>query len=131
MTRDEACKILDVPPDASEEEVQRAFRRRAKQTHPDTNRSCSSRDFQDACDARDTLLGRGGRKSSGNWEDPGDKASADEGATSSKERVDPVEVMKGFLERKNYEVTFDGFEEAVSVKGATDQARSCPGTWCS
>lgn len=31
----EACRVLDVDPDADEEELKRAYRRRVKETHPD------------------------------------------------------------------------------------------------
>jgi len=38
MTRELACALLDVAADATADEIKRAYRERAKATHPDLNR---------------------------------------------------------------------------------------------
>ncbi|KAI5187177.1 hypothetical protein NEHOM01_1986 [Nematocida homosporus] len=45
MSEDNPYSILGIREDASEEEVRRAFRRRAKETHPDSSRSDTARGF--------------------------------------------------------------------------------------
>lgn len=41
---DEYYKILGVPPDATKEQIKKAFREKAKQYHPDLNSSCDTRE---------------------------------------------------------------------------------------
>lgn len=64
MNRDAAATILDVPLDASGDEIVRAFALRARLTHPDRFAGAPSRDiaaataeFVRVTEARDTLLG--------------------------------------------------------------------------
>jgi ABC-type multidrug transport system fused ATPase/permease subunit len=57
MTVEEACELLDVQPDASEEEIGSGFRRAARSTHTDApggNRA----DWDRVVEARDILLGQ-------------------------------------------------------------------------
>jgi DnaJ-domain-containing protein 1 len=56
MTRAEACRLLDVPPDASREDVRAAHRRLVARVHPDVGGSADL--TRQINVARDTLLGR-------------------------------------------------------------------------
>ena len=54
MTPDRAAQILGVKVDATHEEVERAFLRKARETHPDAGGSATA--FREATEARDTML---------------------------------------------------------------------------
>jgi len=54
MTPDEAARVLGVTLGASDEQIQSAYRRRARQTHPDRHGSAAA--FIDVATARDVLL---------------------------------------------------------------------------
>ena len=58
MTQAEARRLLDVPPDASREQVRAAHRRLVARVHPDVGGSADLTRQVNA--ARDTLLGRRG-----------------------------------------------------------------------
>ena len=54
MTPDRAAEVLGVAVDASHEDVERAFLRKAREAHPDSGGSAAA--FREATEARDTLL---------------------------------------------------------------------------
>lgn len=54
VTPDRAAAILGIAVDAQPDEVERAFVRRARETHPDAGGSATA--FREAVEARDTLL---------------------------------------------------------------------------
>jgi len=58
MTREEACKILKIPLNASDEIIKGAFRKRAKETHPDLNKGKDTTEqFKKVRQAYETLCG--------------------------------------------------------------------------
>lgn len=54
MTPDRAAELLGVPFDATPADIERAFVRRARETHPDAGGSASA--FRETIEARDVLL---------------------------------------------------------------------------
>jgi len=56
MRRDEAISLLDLPADANNEDVKRAYRRLAKKAHPDTGERSDTERLQQLGEARDVAL---------------------------------------------------------------------------
>jgi hypothetical protein len=54
VTPDRAAQVLGIGVDASRDVIERAYLRRARETHPDAGGSASA--FREATEARDTLL---------------------------------------------------------------------------
>jgi hypothetical protein len=58
MTREEAWKILKIPPNSPDDVVKVAFRKRAKETHPDLNKGKDTTEqFKKVRQAYETLVG--------------------------------------------------------------------------
>jgi DnaJ-domain-containing protein 1 len=58
MTREEAYKILKIPPNSPDDVVKAAFRKRAKETHPDLNKGKDTTEqFKKVRQAYETLSG--------------------------------------------------------------------------
>jgi hypothetical protein len=73
---EEARRILGVGRGATEDEIQAAFRRRARETHPDRARGNDTAAFRAAVEARDRLLREARRSSRSRASDAGDDSGA-------------------------------------------------------
>src|SRR5215207_528181 len=114
MTREEARKILGVSPGASAEELHAAYRRCAKETHPDRNpdNPQATARFQRVQEAYQTLAG--GAPGSGRG--PGEEGSEgfeQQARAAENERPRPppsdtVFVVRAFMAKHDVEVLFDG-----------------------
>lgn len=129
MSPEEACSILGIPEGSTPDQVEAAFKRRAKQTHPDHDRQNpdAARNFQRIKEARDRLrrhLSAASGSTSQSGAEKDDREDAGAGADTSSghdadEPADRVSLIRRYLIRHGLEVTADGrLEKTSNIKRA-------------
>src|SRR5215213_208238 len=102
MTVHEACEILGLRMGASFEEIKAAYRERAKRYHPDLNGEGMENleRFRRIQAAYETL-------SRGNGVEPGGETSSRTGDAAGEDGLDPVRIVRAFMEENDIEILFD------------------------
>lgn len=118
MSPAEAREVLGVGPEATLAEIVAAFRRRAKETHPDLNPNHpdAAAEFQRVREAKEVLERNFEvRNSDSSRTHQRDSHEKSDGGRSS----DPLSLVLGFLKARGYGGTIDGFEDTKTLRTAT------------
>jgi hypothetical protein len=103
-------QVLGVSRGATQDEIKRAYRKKAKAVHPDIHGDGTAEEFLRVQEAYEKLAGRPDIRVQENPDDD-DGFDAD---TDADDGIDPIKFVPGFMERVGIEILFNGASRADS-----------------